>query len=1418
LPFCFLNGIIGAIIIRRIVMERFQEEGVLKLDGSIENGLGFDAIKHEAMRVIEDNIDKPIAEWDDEAKLLLDSLYADHLIEELNYEKEQTLEGALREAYGRYAKDFDLQEEDIKDKRILDIGCGEGKFLLYCLEKGLTDDIYGIERNQEGIDKSDDWVNRDFKALREEYRDHFLNGDFVKDDISIDKLDHALARASLSLFSSEKEGEDIYKLVNKVEKCLKAGGDLRICPVFKDDRTDLYEKWQELARKVSMDTGMTYYFDNIEVRFPENYPDNERVSLRQSLTFKKEESKQSFGSKEDFEKKLGDESIEGVEILKKELGNMLRTHSFKDFCNALEMLKGRESLIYSEEMRRDALRGIKSSFSYIKGEMNQEEKKYLSVINELFGIEKEDIQDIVKNVLLEDLGARNFKDLILLAKEYEVDDFLSSEVIQEKADKSIMDALFWGYYNKAKRIKENLSIPEDVFMEKIKRAMDAGLEKGTGRMILLQKEFGLEREFFDSEEKREQLKRLFMDEVYQGDAFNVIEIRKNFPVDLEIGEEGEKEIKSLFLNVISKGNASSILSFKEQFSFIEDYIHSEEVVRVTQRAFLEAARTESFNTMCFLADNLDLDMKFFAEEEVQEVIEDVFYDCLVKDNGFDFAKNISEKFGLSDERVKTAGRDFLIHEIRNHDVKNAKAVQDYFELSGESLEEVIVEEISLILDSLGEDMIYEVGQIVREFGLSEESLVPLQKKAQGMANYYLYWNDLEAFDLVKKIFSLSQEFIDKEIREAVSQKLMDDSTDEYEMAIDIKRRFGGDELVKDPMVREAAEKAFMVALQGDLEYDYMYGGEPYDALVVKNEFNLSEEFIRNYIRGILIELITSDNPFNALKMKELFLKDISGEEVMSLDERTEAFFRELKSRDEDMYTKAEGNPGLALALLKHLGSGEDFYESLESYPFIKEVMDSNPKFGLKLFFKFDEFDETSKENISSLFSWKKQIMTENPEIDTGSQAFRVLMQKKVGNYMNNPETIAEMSRLIDTEEWLGYARKDDFILKNEEEASFSQMVKIPLVRMGQSISDYVRYIRDSLSDYSDELNQAVTYPEKYTDTVALVESIKERLKEEEGKEEKDEQKILGMRKGLAAHQENLDNLKKRAVGFWDRLESLSEKSTRLRETSKTLKDLEVRGDYSKEGKEKIGKAKEVLKRTFYDLRSGIESFRGGFREDLLSALGDKVGEEKVVGVVQELEEKVNETMNHLENDIQQLNDTFSEKQEKSPFAKNEMSVKLWNRDPDVDLYQGNYSPCCISIESGCGADSSESAISDYLTESAIQVVNVFDETRGIPVVAAWCWIGKDDQGESYFVVDNVEANTDYTKRYPKVLTLELTNYIKDYAKSVGIPESRIRKGINSNDLDLYISDIEKDISIVGKPNREGGYYLEAERVFEDQDW
>ena len=447
-------------------------------------------------------------------------------------------------------------------------------------------------------------------------------------------------------------------------------------------------------------------------------------------------------------------------------------------------------------------------------------------------------------------------------------------------------------------------------MEKTERAMDAELEKGTGRVILLQKEFDLEREFFDSEERREKLKRLFMDKVHQGDAFSVIEIRKNFPVDLEIGEEGEKEIKSLFLNVISKGNASSILSFKEQFSFIEDYIHSEEVVRVTQRAFLEAARTESFNTMCFLADNLDLDMKFFAEEEVQEVIEDVFYDCLVKDNGFDFAKNISEKFGLSDERVKTAGRDFLIHEIRNHDVKNAKAVQDYFELSGESLEEVIVEEISLILDSLGEDMIYEVGQIVREFGLSEESLVPLQKKAQGMANYYLYWNDLEAFDLVKKIFSLSQEFIDKEIREAVSQKLMDDSTDEYEMAIDIKRRFGGDELVKDPMVREAAEKAFMVALQGDLEYDYMYGGEPYDALVVKNEFNLSEEFIRNYIRGILIELITSDNPFNALKMKELFLKDISGEEVMSLDERTENFFRDLKSRDEDMYIRAEKNPGL----------------------------------------------------------------------------------------------------------------------------------------------------------------------------------------------------------------------------------------------------------------------------------------------------------------------------------------------------------------------------------------------------------------------------------------------------------------------------------------------------------------------------
>ena len=83
-----------------------------------------------------------------------------------------------------------------------------------------------------------------------------------------------------------------------------------------------------------------------------------------------------------------------------------------------------------------------------------------------------------------------------------------------------------------------------------------------------------------------------------------------------------------------------------------------------------------------------------------------------------------------------------------------------------------------------------------------------------------------------------------------------------------------------------------------------------------------------------------------------------------------------------------------------------------------------------------------------------------------------------------------------------------------------------------------------------------------------------------------------------------------------------------------------------------------------------------------------------------------------------------------------MKISLWSRNPDVDLYLGNYTNCCIRIDSDHMGE--ESTIADYMTDLGIQVVVISDEKKRTPVVAAWCWTGQIDDGEVSFVIDNID--------------------------------------------------------------------------------
>jgi len=181
-------------------------------------------------------------------------------------------------------------------------------------------------------------------------------------------------------------------------------------------------------------------------------------------------------------------------------------------------------------------------------------------------------------------------------------------------------------------------------------------------------------------------------------------------------------------------------------------------------------------------------------------------------------------------------------------------------------------------------------------------------------------------------------------------------------------------------------------------------------------------------------------------------------------------------------------------------------------------------------------------------------------------------------------------------------------------------------------------------------------------------------------------------------------------------------------------------------------------------------------------------------------------LDHYRSDHATLKNIFYEKGD-TGIEGSQMRIGLWNRDPDVDLYLGNYTDCCIRIDSDHMG--SESTIADYLTDLGMQIVNVYDEKKNIPVAVAWCWIGHDNDDNVALVIDNIEANTLYSSKYATQLEEKLKEYITKYAQKVG-KQSNLKVVQGTQNNDLVIAKMDSSYFKLGGYNRASGYFLEGE--------
>ena len=747
------------------------------------------------------------------------------------------------------------------------------------------------------------------------------------------------------------------------------------------------------------------------------------------------------------------------------------------------------------------------------------------------------------------------------------------------------------------------------------------------------------------------------------------------------------------------------------------------------------------------------------------------------------ALEIKEKFSLPQEFVQDAAKQGFIRRLSNGDINGALEIIEKFSLPQE-----------FILSPEFQD------------AAKQEFIMRLSK-----GNIYIY-GALE----IKEKFSLPQEVIlSPEVQDAAKQRLIRClSKGDIDYALKIREKFSlPQEFILSPEVQDAAKKGLIRCLsKGDID----------EALTIKEKFSLPQEFVQNAAKQELIKCLFEGYSGNALKIRDEFNVSITYQEIIEEIPAIEEFLNKIKSISPDFYNQAQKSIELLILLSEFIKNQDDFFSKIKENPFLLEAVSANHRFGSKLLIKYPQFDQLSKENIQFLFAAKKEILTNNPEIDPESVEFRQLMQEKLKKYGENEEILAVIKESgININQWLNYSETRYFNLESAgSHLAFSETIQTPINRIKETLDSYAYTLKNVLKEYRKELSEFKIPLESSKEIEEKISQMQIEL--EKAKAEGDERKAQGIEKGIAGLKNKMENIKTTAL--WDKLlgdisafqrlkndvfsaqEKLIQAENNLQEK---LSGKMPPGKIIQELKEKINQAKEELCKKFSVLERRIENFK----YNLLPLLTPALGQERSEALIQEIEQNLAEQFDHWNMDRNTLANLFSERsdKEKSKLENQPMSIFVWARNPDIDLYQGNYSPCCICIDSAhMGA---ESTIADYNTDLGIQIVNIWDETKNEPVTAAWCWLGKNEKGETALVVDNIESNTQYSTNYPEQLTQELFDYLKKYAQAIGV--KKIVLGKDNNDLPTAealakMKNDEYKYDKIGGYNREDRYYLEAE--------
>ena len=225
----------------------------------------------------------------------------------------------------------------------------------------------------------------------------------------------------------------------------------------------------------------------------------------------------------------------------------------------------------------------------------------------------------------------------------------------------------------------------------------------------------------------------------------------------------------------------------------------------------------------------------------------------------------------------------------------------------------------------------------------------------------------------------------------------------------------------------------------------------------------------------------------------------------------------------------------------------------------------------------------------------------------------------------------------------------------------------------------------------------------------------------------------------------------------------------------------------------------VIPRTIHQSKKKLYNYNEGLIKQL-----DKVwsrAEKNKDSNLNNLKSWANEILTSHD-DLLQIQDEI--KNIKTTKGKNEynLTIKMWDRNPYKDIFQGNYSTCCI----GMGRRNGD-MMPLYLLHSCFNMIELVDNNSGKTIGNALCYFAESDN-EPVFIIDNVEMNSSYKpsddvgEKIRDAVVLYSKNLIKEVCPDQNI---KIYMGNDRNDIPVpknppaeskiikFIGDIRSDI-------------------------